>query len=362
MDSCDIKYLHAFNTIPGIGPATLRTLKSYFGSFEAAWHASPSGLKEALSESRAERIIAWKKPSLNPDKEMENLIRGQIAFIHEDDPQYPAPLKEISQPPVILYMQGKLPENAHIAIVGTRRPTTYGREAAEMFARACAEAGLAIVSGLATGIDTVAHLTALDTKGKTVAVLGSGIDRDTIFPQENRMLARKIVESGGAVLSEYAPKTPAVKEHFPQRNRIVSGLSRGVLVVEARERSGALITAHFALEQNREVFAVPGSIFSPTSKGPHLLIQQGAKLVFQPKDLLDELGLSYTQHENTFGEPLNENDRILVAILEEPLSFDAIKDRSGFETSAINASLSRLELNGYIKNMGQDTYQKISNF
>ncbi|MBI2055863.1 MAG: DNA-protecting protein DprA [Candidatus Sungbacteria bacterium] len=355
----DIKFLHAFNTIPGIGPATLRTLKSYFGSFEAAWHATPSGLKEALSEARAERIIAWKKPSLNPDKEMESLIRAQISFIHENDPQYPAPLKEIPQPPVVLYMQGKLPENQCIAVVGTRRPTTYGRETAEVFTRACAEAGLGIVSGLAIGIDTVAHLTTLDIKGKTVAVLGSGIDRDTIFPQENRMLARKIVESGGAVLSEYAPKTPAVKEHFPQRNRIVSGLSRGVLVIEARERSGALITAHFALEHNREVFAVPGSIFSPTSKGPHLLIQQGAKLVIEPKDLLDELGLSYTQSERMSREPQNEVDQIIITFLEEPLSFDAIKERSGLESSVINAAISRLELNGYIRNLGQDTYQKI---
>lgn len=361
MTNMDIKFLHAFNTIPGIGSATLRALKTYFGSFEAAWHASNAAITAALpSESRAERIIAWKKPSLHPDREMAELIRNQITIITEDDPCYPAYLKEIHQPPVILYLQGTLPNFPCLAIVGTRRPTTYGREIAEQFARACVDAGLAIVSGLALGIDTAAHIAALDINGKTVAVLGSGIDNASIFPSENRMLARKIVESGGAVISEYAPKTPAIKEHFPQRNRIISGLSRGVLVVEARERSGALITAQFALEQNREVFAVPGSIFSPTSKGPNLLIQQGAKLVIQPKDLLEELGVEYTQNKSSASkEPLSEIDQIIATLLEESLSLDALKIRSGLETSTINAALSRLELNGYIKNMGQDMYQKI---
>lgn len=361
MNPRDIKYLHAFNTIPGIGSATLRALRAYFGSYENAWRAGETALKQALSsETRSERIIAWKKPSLNPDREMEELIRRRIVIIHEEDPLYPFALKEIAYPPVILYLLGTLPTTPCIAIVGTRRPTAYGREIAEQFARACANAGMAVVSGLALGIDTAAHVATLDTKGKTVAVLGSGIDQETIFPQENRILARKIVESGGAVISEYAPRTPAVKEHFPQRNRIISGLSRGVLVIEARERSGALITAHFALEQNRDVFAVPGSIFSPTSKGPHLLIQQGAKLVMQPSDLLEELGLEYTQSGCAGSkEPLNETDQIIATLLEEPLQLDTIKARTGLETSAINAALSRLELEGHIRHLGQDTYQKI---
>ncbi|MBI3273750.1 MAG: DNA-protecting protein DprA [Candidatus Colwellbacteria bacterium] len=360
MNANDIKFLHSFNTIPGVGPATLRALYSFFGSYEQAWNAGQAALKEALTESRAERIISWKKPSLHPDREMEFLIRSQITIIHEEDPHYPSSLKEIHQPPVLLYMQGSLYPIPHLAIVGTRRPTTYGREITENFARVIANADVAIVSGLALGIDTVAHLTTLDTNGKTVAVLGSGIDQESIFPSENRMLAKKIVEAGGAVISEYAPKTPAVKEHFPQRNRIISGMSLGVLVVEARERSGALITTQFALDQNRDVFAVPGSLFSPTSRGPHRLIQQGAKLVMTPHDLLEEIGISYTKGAVSGShEPLDETEQIIMTLLEEPLSLDSLKLRMDFPIAMINATLSRLELKGLIINMGQDTYQKI---
>ncbi len=358
MDAKDIKFLHAFNTIPGVGPATLRTLKKYFGSFENAWNSGQGALKDALPESRAERIIAWKKPSLHPDKEMECLVRAHISIIHEEDPRYPKLLSEISQPPVILYIQGSFPSSPSLAIVGTRRPTIYGREITEQFAHASADAEVAVISGLALGIDSTAHMATIDAKGKTVAVLGSGIDQESLFPPENKILARKIVESGGAIISEYAPKTPAVKEHFPQRNRIISGLSQGVLVVEARERSGALITAQFALEQNREVFAIPGSIFSPTSRGTHLLIQQGAKLVTQPKDLWEELKIAYTQNETRPREPLDETDQIIITLLEEPLSLDTIKKCSGLDTALINVSLSRLELKGRIRHLGQDIYQK----
>lgn len=361
MNSRDIKFLNAFNTIPGVGPATLRTLQRFFGSFERAWEASMADIKEALrSESRAEKIIAWKKPSLNPDREMEQLILERISIVVENDPLYPLPLKEIAHPPVILYLRGNLPKDPALAVVGTRRPTMYGKEVAEAFTRVCARRGLVIVSGLALGIDTIAHVTTLDIKGKTIAVLGSGIDQESVFPPENRVLAKKIVDSGGAVISEYAPKTPAVKEHFPQRNRIVSGLSRGVLVVEARERSGANITAQFALDQNREVFAIPGSVFSPTSYGPHHLIQQGAKLVQKPEDILEELGLEYTKETHSGSHViLDEVEEIVVSLLEEPLSVDMIKSHSGLETAAINTALSRLELKGIIRNLGQDMYQKI---
>jgi len=222
------------------------------------------------------------------------------------------------------------------------------------------DAGFIIVSGLASGIDSRAHQTTIDAQGKTIAVLGSGVNNDSIFPPENKGLARRVAESGGVVISEYAPGTPAIKEHFPARNRIISGLSQGVLVIEAREKSGALITSRFALEQNREVFAIPGSVFTATSAGPHALIKAGAKLVTSAKDILEELGIEYTkERSDTANETLGKEERLIWNILEEPLTVDAIKTTTNLDTQIIVASLSMLELRGRIKNLGGDTYQRI---
>lgn len=358
----DLKFLNAFNSIPGIGPAALRTLKNNFGTLENAWRAGEEELRQCgLGEDAVQRTL-WKRPSLNPDREMEKLVRENVWLITEDDENFPDRLKEIPSPPLVLYGKGVLPgnKNLHLAVVGTRRPTGYGTEAADSIAGELTNAGLVIVSGLASGIDARAHEAALEAKGNTIAVLGSGVDQNSIFPPENRGLARRIAESGGSVISEYAPGTPAVKEHFPARNRIISGLSLGVLVIEAREKSGALITARLALEQNREVFALPGSIFSPTSKGPNLLIQEGAKLVTCAGDILEELGMDYNkERDKKLDELLGERERILLELLEEPLGVDLLKEKTGFETPAIVASLSMLELKGRIRNLGGDTYQKV---
>lgn len=359
MDAKELKFLNAFNSIPNVGPVTLRALKKNLGSFEAAWRASDTALTESGIGPQYARSIVWKRPSIHPDREMERLVRDRIWLIADDDPTYPALLKEIPNPPLVLYGRGNLSEPC-IAVVGTRKPTLYGLEAAESIVSGIVSADLTIVSGLATGIDTRAHQAALAQNAKTIAVLGSGIDRQSIFPPENRGLARRIEESGGAVISEYAPGTPAMKEHFPQRNRIISGLSKGTLVVEAREKSGALITARFALEQNREVFAVPGSIFSPHSKGPHALIREGAKLVTSPKDILEELGIEYTEKDAQIAETFfGENEHAILECLEEARAVDDIKQRTGLKTSAIVASLSLLELSGRIKNIGDEKYQKI---
>jgi len=361
----DIKYLNALNSIPHIGVATLRSLKEHFGSYEAAWHASEAALKEVagLGETKL-RSILWKRPSLDPDRELEKLVRHDIWMITEEDESYPPLLREISQPPVILYGRGDIrtlrEPKIFLAVVGTRRPTHYGLEATEKIVQELAEAEVIIVSGLATGIDARSHETALEAKGKTVAVLGSGVNHESIFPPENRGLARRIVEASGAIISEYAPGTPATKDHFPARNRIISGLSQGILVIEAREKSGALITARLALEQNREVFALPGSIFTPTAAGPHKLIQEGAKLVTSAKDIWEGLGLDYNEEkERKLDELLGEKEKKLLEILEEPKGVDFLKEKTGWETSLILASLSMLELKGYIKNLGGDIYQRI---
>lgn len=363
MDARELKYINALNSIPGVGPATLRAIKNHFGSFEEAWRASEETLRSVSLGGQAREAILWKRPSLHPDREMEKLVREGIWLTAEDAPEFPPRLREIANPPLLLYGRGKLRQvEPAIAIVGTRRPTHYGLEACEIISHELASFGAFIVSGLAMGIDARAHEAALDAKGYTAAVLGSGINPGSIFPMDHVGLARRIVESGGVVLSEYAPGTPAVKEHFPARNRIIAGLSQGVLVVEAREKSGALITARFALEQNREVFALPGSIFSPTSKGPHKLIQEGAKLIERAADILEELGIEYTKEkERKTQESLTPEEKIIFSALEGQTGIDAIKEKTGLAVPAILASLSLLELKGLIKNFGQGVYQRISN-
>ena len=223
-----------------------------------------------------------------------------------------------------------------------------------------AHQGLIIVSGLAVGIDTVAHESALAAHSPTIAVIGSGIDERSLFPQQNIGLSRRIVDQGSTIISEYAPGTPPMKEHFPLRNRIIAGLSRGVLVAEARERSGALITAHIALEQNRDVFAIPGSIFSPSSTGPNLLIQQGAKLVLKADDILDEWDMQISNKSNTDSDTkLDNNEKTMLKLLEQELTIDDLSEQTKLETPLLMSLLSLLELKGYVRQMGNNTYQKI---
>lgn len=358
----DLKFLHALNSIPGVGAATLRVLKKHFGTWHAAWSASEADLNSALGDKKTVTSILWKRPSMHPDKEMEKLVKENIWIITEEDPVYPSLLKEIPNPPVILYGKG----NPHLftegkiflGVVGTRKCTQYGLEAVESLTYELSRAGLTIISGLAAGIDSRAHEAALEAEGKTVAVLGSGVDNFSIFPPENKGLARRITEKGGTVISEYAPGTPALREHFPQRNRIISGLSKGILVVEAPEKSGALITARLALEQNREIFAVPGPIFSIYSRGCHKLIQEGAKLILQAEDILEEFKIEYTKEKRQLAVE-NDIEKKILEILQEALSVDLIKLRTGLDTSSIITTLSMLELKGQIKNIGGDTWQKI---
>ncbi len=365
MNPQELKFLNAFNSIPNLGPSSLRLLKNHFGNFAEAWHAGNDAFKNIGLEARTREGLLWKKPSINPDREMEKMVKEKIWIITEDDNLFPNILKEIPYPPLLLYGTGN-PQTLGtlgksktcVAVVGTRKPTGYGLQTCEKIASELASSGIVITSGLAIGIDTKAHQTTLDNKGATVAIIGSGIDQPSIFPPENQGLARKIVEAGGLVISEYAPGTPAVKEHFPQRNRIISGLSRGVVVIEARERSGALITARFALDQNREVFAVPGSIFSLSAFGPHKLIRDGAKLITSARDVLEELGLDYTGMSGEIFESLDEQEKIILGFLEEPLGIDVLKEKTKLDTSVVMTSLSLLELKGLIRNLGQDTYQK----
>ncbi|MCK4843683.1 MAG: DNA-processing protein DprA, partial [Dehalococcoidia bacterium] len=271
---------------------------------------------------------------------------------------YPAPLKEIYDYPPVLYVKGNPPfqDQPCLAVVGTRRPTIYGRQVTEEIVTDLARSGITIVSGLARGIDSVAHRAALDAGGRTVAVFASGLD--IIYPGENAKLAQAITERG-ALLSEHPLGVKPRPESFPLRNRIMSGLSLGVLVVEAGERSGALITAHQAVEQDRDVFAIPGSILSPASQGTNHLIQEGAKLVRSSEDILQELNLAIAVQQSEFKEfsPVDEAESaILKQLSSEPNHIDEICRRSGLTTPQVSSTLAMLELKGIARQVGNMNY------
>jgi len=244
MDS-DLTYLHAFNLINGVGAASLRALRERFGSYEHAWRVGADEIRQCGLRQPAPNAIIAGRPLIDPQKEYEKVLRAGVWMIADTDPDYPPLLKEIPNPPTALYGKGALlgeqclDNNISIGIVGTRRTTAYGLQAAEGIVRDLVSAGMIITSGLALGIDTKAHQTALDSEGTTIAVVGSGLDNSVLFPHENRKLMHRIVDSGGTILSEYPPFTKARREYFPMRNRILSGISRGIVVIEAREKSGA---------------------------------------------------------------------------------------------------------------------------
>ena len=280
-----------------------------------------------------------------------------IRILKIEDKNYPKLLKEIKEPPKVLYYRGELnPGDQCFAIVGTRRCSDYGKQVALEMAGDLAEAGLIIVSGLAPGIDTFAHTATVERKKRTIAVLGTGIDEKTIYPQSNLKLAQRILETGGCLISEYPPGTPGSKFTFPQRNRIISGLSLGVLVVEAKEKSGALITANWAKKQGRKIFAIPGLIHSLNSKGPHYLIKNGAKLVENANDILEELNLpKSTRPGEVLGETEEEN-LILETLKEGPLDIDKIIEKTRLPAATVASTLSILEIKGKVRNLGNNVY------
>lgn len=277
-------------------------------------------------------------------------------IIKKSSQDYPGILKEIAKAPKQLYVRGELPKNHNLnfAIVGTRAASEYGKTLAFKIGKELAELGFTIVSGLALGIDTQAHLGALAGKGKTIAVLGSGVDDGSIFPKENLKLAKRIIDAGGVVISEYEPEAKSEIWYFPERNRIISGLSRGVLVVEAPEKSGALITARMALEQNREVFAIPGSVFSRNSIGANNLIKSGAKTVTSIDDILEELNLTELKskkEENEKEKLTNDEKQIFNIISKEPAHIDTICEITKLPAGQVMSIISVLEIQGIIKNI-----------
>jgi DNA processing protein len=359
VSNADIKYWVAFNNIPGIGRVRLGQLESYFSGLEQAWQAPISELKKARLDSVALRAISQYRNTIDPDVEMTKLERHGVQVITCNDKTYPRRLKEIYDFPPVLYMRGALkPEDDWcLAVVGTRRATVYGKQITEELTTDLARSRITIISGLARGIDTIAHHSALEAGGRTIAVFASGLD--IVYPAENERLAHDIM-ANGALLSEYPLGTRPRAENFPRRNRILSGLSLGVLVTEGGEDSGAMITAADAIEQNREVFAVPGSILSPSSRGTNQLIQKGeAKLVRQYTDILEELNLMAVERQIEMREvlPESENESLLLKQLSaEPAHIDEVCRRSGLPAATVSGTLAMMELKGLVKQVGTMNY------
>ena len=314
-----------------------------------------SGIGEKLSEK-----IVLERCNINPDEEWSFLEREGIRMVTANNENYPKLLREIASPPFVIYTKGDFDPNSLplVAIVGSRKFTQYGAQAATSFAHELSRAGIGIVSGMAPGIDTFAHRGALDAGGKTIAVLGDSLDEGSIYPRNNVNLSREISQKG-LLLSDYPPIMSAGKLTFPARNRIIAGLSLGTIVVEAGEQSGALLTAQMALDYGREVFSVPGSIFSPQSTGTNGLIKRGARLVSSVSDILEELEL-FLAHEKKPTTPkvagTKEEELILKTLTHEPLHIDNIGKLTKLSMAIVSSTLSMMEIKGWVKNIGGQNY------
>ena len=356
----DLVYLNALNIINGVGPQKMRKLMEFFPSAEAAWSADLFALGQSgVGEALAGKIFS-QRTGIDPMLEWAKLEKENIRMLTEDDSDYPRLLKEIPTAPYILYMKGEMDLNAPmISIVGSRKFTDYGSRVAYAFAKDLAKAGITVVSGMAYGIDSIAHRGALDGGGKTIAVLGNSLDDKNIYPTSNLNLSREI-SSNGCLLSDYPIETPAgIPGNFPARNRIVAGLSMGTLIVEAGEKSGTLITANLALEFNRDVFAVPGQIFSPQSLGTNDLIKKGAKAVTSIRDILEELRLEEKAEKSLAPAKIPDTgeEEILLHILSnDPLHIDNISKLSKLGTATVASTLAMMEIKGWVRNIGGQNY------
>ena len=343
--------------IPGIGGETQRKLLAAFGLPEAVFAAGRLAARSVIGD-RAD-LLFNSDPSAAVDRSLDWASQPGQCLLTLADANYPRSLLEIPDPPSILYIRGNpgLLRNRGLAIVGSRNATPQGLQTAETFARTLAAGGLGIVSGLALGIDAAAHRGALAAKGATIAVIGTGADR--VYPARNKELAMAIAEHG-TIVSEFPLGTAAIAANFPRRNRIISGLVRGVLVVEAALESGSLITARLAAEQGREVFAIPGSIHSPVARGCHRLIKQGAKLVETAQDILEEIG----SHSESPGVPevvdTAGSSDILAALGYDPCALDDLVARTGISADVLLGELLALELDGLIATLPGNRYQRLA--
>jgi DNA processing protein len=359
MDRSERQYWVAFGRVPQIGRARFSTLEAHFGSMEDAWKASPAELEAAgLSGNPLSALLA-SRDGIDPEAELDRLDKLGMQALTWGEDAYPSGLKQIFDRPPVLYVRGALTaaDGWSVALVGTRRATAYGRQVAEEMAEGLSRNGITVVSGLARGIDSMAHKTALGAGGRTLAVLACGLDM--VYPPENLRLAQEIMERG-ALISDYPPGTQPRSEYFPRRNRIMVGLSLGVLVVEGDVKSGAMITARQALDENREVFDVPGSIYTPTFRGTNWLIQNGqAKLVVGVRDILEELNLTMATQQLEAKELIPADpteERLLRCLSSEPIHIDEVRRASGLAIDTVSSVLAMLELKGMARQVGNMNY------
>ncbi len=380
----ELKYWVAFHRISGLGPVRFNMLERHFGSLEEAWLSDRKSLRAAGISHNLVNEICKMRGNTDPDEQMEDLKRRGITAIHLRSDKYPELLAETPDAPTVLYAKGEIHarDNGGIAVIGSRAATRYGRQMCETLSGGLASLGITVVSGLARGIDSIAHRSTLEAGGRTIAVLAGGLDY--IYPSENLGLSRDIA-GNGCLLTEYPVGMRSRKEHFPRRNRVISGLCRGVVVVEAAMKSGAMLTVRWALEQGREVFAVPGNATSPKSAGTNWLIQQGAKLTSSVDDILDELSTFYdldemsTRHEGVSTatqivetnspetgidgstkpkprpvmiETHSKTEEDIVAILStasKPVHVDEIVRKARISVDSANSALTMMEVRGIVR-------------
>ena len=381
---------------PGLGAARFRLLETHFdGDLGSAWKASQRELRAAGIGGGVVKAIVEGREKIDPEREVERLARCGVTALTWHDEEYPRRLKEIADAPPVLYCRGTLhpDDETSVAVVGTRRPTDYGYRVTAELCGELAARGVTVVSGLALGIDARAHKATLDAGGRTIAVLGNGLD--TVYPRENRRLAERIVEEGGALVSEFALGTRPEASNFPRRNRIISGMTLGTLITEASETSGTRWTVYHALEQNREIFCVPGSVYSDASKLTNRLIREGAKLVCGVSDILEEIGLDTAErqmamafndtdkrsdpgdvsHQEAFASPHAENGQLIHGavsrpetddpdesdllrhITNEPMHIDDLARLAGRPITEISGLLTMLEIKGLVVQAGMMHYQ-----
>lgn len=357
-------YLIAFSTVPNIGSGRLKLLMDFFGSAQNAWQASEDEMRKVGLPKDALEGLLRQKRILNPQQYVEGILRRGIKFITINEILYPDRLRNISDPPNVLFLKSllsteqivDLTKRKIIGVVGTRKMTKYGEEVTAKLTCELVTAGFTIVSGMALGVDGVAHKTSLSSGGKTIAVLGAGVE--VIYPPAHRELYNSIFEQGGVILSEVAPEKTVNRGIFPARNRIISGLSEAVLVTEGAIDSGSLITARAALDQGREVFAVPGPINSQMAEGTNFLLKQGAKLVTGIDDILETLGYEGSAQVKTSGYnafpkgDTRDEQKIIDLLINEPKEFDELVNKSGLSPSRLSSLLSIMEVKGMVKNGG----------
>lgn len=358
----DLRYWLGFNLVRGIGPVRLKALIDEFGDLKSAWEAPRAALDRVRLPQRALTNLLEVRQRTDLDHLLARIERLGVRILTWDSPDYPSLLTQLPDAPPVLFVRGGIiPDDEwSVAIVGTRKASVYGREVARRLAGELAQNGVTIVSGLARGIDGIAHRAALEAGGRTLAVLGSGVD--VIYPAEHRKLADAISRNG-AVISDYPMGTKPEGVNFPPRNRIISGLSLGVIVVEASLRSGALITADFALDQGREVFAVPGSILSPGSEGCNRLIRDGAHIVTEARDVLEVLHLEQISEKQAARQVLPESPTeaaIYAHLSAEPRHLDDLARKSGIPVEVVSSTLVMMELKGMVRQVSGLQYVRVA--